>query len=176
MVNIVLTPGQAVTLFGWLRPRESLRWQDVVEAERLTFAFLRKCGLTPKQLHALQPDMSQWARYGGVKLQDAADMVPLWSTNPVQDLRLDIADIIQAQLPSEKLRLLGITFDSMCDMGLSPDLMRLFGYTLQGWINLGLRRTHIEAMTDWQCIMVFNMQRTMALQCLPVQPPDNTQT
>jgi hypothetical protein len=165
MVNIKLTPGQAVTIFSWWKPREILRWQDVIDNDHITYDSLLSCGLQNKQLHSLQPNISEWARYGQVSLTHASKMVPLWNIDPIADLKVDLGDILFAKLGSETLKSMGITYQRLCDIGMSPDTMRMFGFTMYGWINLGLTRSNVERMTDLQVLAVFAMSKSTALQC-----------
>jgi hypothetical protein len=167
-MQIKLTPGQSVTVFSWYSPRILLRWQDVVDSEKLTFDFLSEtCNLTYKQLHQLQPSLAEWALHGGVTLKTAVGMTQLWTFNAITDLQLDIGEIARPKFTAEALKRLGICYSQMKTLGLSPEIMPMFGLTLHSWITLGLERSDVEAMTQEQSINVFSITREGVLQAMP---------
>ena len=56
--HIPLTPGQSVTIHGWMRPKDTLCWTDVLANGRLSMDFLHtKTKITKELLHRMQPDI-----------------------------------------------------------------------------------------------------------------------
>ena len=162
---IQLTPGQAVTLHGWFSPRLTLRWEDVRERDDLTFVECRKAALTLKQLHQLQPAIEEWVRYGGVTIANALEMHELWEFHPLRDLKADLADLLALRFGSEALRRMRVTYEDLLSAGMSPETMRMFGFSVLGWINLGFRKDHLANFTDAQITLVFALTRQAAEHC-----------
>ena len=160
-----LTPGQSVFLHGWWAPSETLSWSDVVAKDAITFDRCRAAKLTLKQLHDLQPDGAAWIRHGGVTLAHAADMADLWHVHPIRDLRADLADIIAMRPPSATLRRMGVSYDDLVAVGMSPETMVLFGYTTLGWATVGFRQHHLANFSDAQIYHLFALTRPSAEQC-----------
>jgi hypothetical protein len=160
-----LTPGQSVYLHGWWTPLETLSWGDVVAKEAITFDRCRAANLSLAQLHALQPDGAEWVRHGGVGLRHAEDMAALWRLHPLADLRADLADLLALRPASAALRKMGVSYDDLVGVGMTPETMVLFGYTALGWASLGFRRSHLALFTDAQIHYVFGLTRAAAEHC-----------
>jgi hypothetical protein len=168
---IRLTPGQSVYLHGWWSPLETLSWNDVVAKEALTFDRCRAARIPLKQLHALQPEAAEWVRHGGATLAHAEDMAELWRVHPLRDLRADLADVLAMRFPSATLRRMGVCYDDLVGVGMSPDTMVLFGYTVLGWAGLGLRQHHLAHFSDAQIHYVFALTRAAAEHCFLQSTP-----
>lgn len=162
---IRLTPGQSVFLHGWWSPLETLSWGDVVAKEGITFDRCRAANISLKQLHVLQPDGVEWVRHGGVVIQHAEDMAGLWRLHPLHDLRADLADLLSLRLASAALRKMGVVYDDLVGVGMTPETMVLFGYTALSWASLGLRQGHLAHFTDAQIHYVFGLTRPAAEHC-----------
>jgi hypothetical protein len=162
---IRLTPGQSVYLHGWFTPLETLSWGDVVAKPAITFDRCRSANLSLAQLHALQPDGAEWVRHGEVGLRHAEDMAGLWGLHPLADLRADLADLLALRPASAALRKMGVTYDDLVGVGMTPETMVLFGFTALGWASLGLRRGHLAHFTDAQIHYVFGLTRAAAEHC-----------
>lgn len=158
-MHIKLTAGQSVFLHGWLHPKPSLRWEDVTEKQSITFARCKDAGLSLKQLFQLQPNITEWVRFGAVRLSDTAEMWDLWQFHPFRDLRADLADILSLRWSCELLRKMGVSYNELVEQGMVPETMRMFSFTLLGWINIGFRAEHLKAFSDPQIVAVFGMTR-----------------
>ena len=163
---ISLTPGQAVFLHGWWNPVGTLSWSDVVAKDSITFDRCRAANLSPKQLHALQADISAWVQHGGVTIRHAAEMADHWRFHALRDLKADLADVLAQRFSSQTLRKLGVTYDDLLAIGMSPESMVFFGFTVLGWTNLGFTRQHLRSFSDAQIHVVFALTRPAAEHCL----------
>lgn len=164
---ITLTPGQAVSIHGWATPRLSLRWRDVADRHDLTYGLCRKLGLTPRDLHRLQPSIAEWVQHGAAGVEHALEMHELWDLHPIRDLRADLADILSLRWGSETLARMRVTYEDLIQAGMTPATMRLFGLTVAGWISLGFSRQHLATMTDADVHAVFLLTRQEVESCLP---------
>lgn len=170
MVQIQLTSGQAVTLHGWMKPRDTLTWQDIMDNENLTFDLCRKCSIQPKQLHKLQPDILSWIQDGGVTLKNVPEMKDIWTINLVKDFKADLADILNLKSSCEELQKMQVTYDCLLALGMTPATMQLFGFTLMNWHMLGLTREHLRYMTDAHIVTLFatsrqNCESSLSMSC-----------
>ena len=186
---ITLTPGQAVTLHSWSRPKQSLQWEDVVENDKITFTKCRECNLSLKQLHSLQPDIREWKHHGGVSLKMLPEMCHLWQVHPIHDMGADLGDLITMRWSAETLRKMGITMEDLKEIGLTADNMCMFGYTLMGWwthirkvsrsrwccpfgatlmgwLGLGLVLEDINIMSEPQIARTFGLTKVAAQRCV----------
>eukprot|EP00961_Rhodomonas_salina_P296281 3936202-Rhodomonas_salina.1 len=143
-----LSPGQAVTLHGWLRPRQTLRWADVVDSPHITYDRCRVARLAPKSLQQLQPSVPEWIAHGGVLLAHAPELAGVWDFDLVTDFRVDLADVLSMRWHADTLRRLRVTYEDLVGIGLTPETMHLFGFSLLGWASLGFRCAHLAALGD----------------------------
>jgi hypothetical protein len=165
-MKITITPGQAVTIHGWMKARTVLTWGDVLNNDKLTFAFLMgTCRLTEHQLHMLQPDLQAWIKYKRAFLEDSPWMT-VWDVNPIQDFKADLADLIRMKWQSETLHKLGVTYEELVRLGLTHDTMLLFGLTLMGWSQVGFCRQHADAIPDSTLYKLFGMPKGSVLASL----------
>ena len=164
-MRIPLTPGQAVTIHGWIRARQSLTWADVLAQESLTFAKLISFNLSEQDLYILQPDLQAWVRPGKAALADCPKM-RAWDAHPIRDFKADLADLVGMHWPHEALTRMGVAFDDLLGLGLTAETMNLFGYTLMMWASLGFRRSHAETATPSTLIRLFGMTRQDVLASL----------
>jgi hypothetical protein len=141
-MKIQLTPGQAVTVHGWIKARKILMWGDVLANDALTFKFLTQtCKIPVSELQKLQPDIEAWVQNERAHLEDLPDMVVPWSTSLTQSFKtLDISDIIRMRWDAKTLQKLGVTYRDLCELGLTPDNMPMLGLSLHSWSSIGLTR------------------------------------
>jgi hypothetical protein len=58
---LLLEPIQSVTLHGWLSPKRTLVWEDVVRNDRITVERMVVDARIPQEdLRRLQPDIREW--------------------------------------------------------------------------------------------------------------------
>lgn len=164
-MKIPLTPGQAVTIHGWWRARESLTWADVLSNESLTFGALLGFRLREQDLYLLQPDLQAWIRSGRAALPDCARM-RLWDAHPIRDFKADLADLIAVRWPHEALARMGVTYDELLEIGLTAETMNLFSFTLLMWANLGFGRRHAESVPPNTLFRLFSMSKGDVLASL----------
>lgn len=155
--KIELTPGQAVWVFGWVKARKVLTWGDVLANERLTFEYLHKeCNLPAQQLYLLQPEREAWIKMDKVKLDDI-NFLLTWSTHPIRDMKADLADIAKMNWPADVLKKLGVTYEDLCEIGMTHQTMSLFKLSLHGWSSIGFRRAHASEIPTTDLYRLFRM-------------------
>ena len=107
-MRIPLTPGQAVTVHGWLRPKDTLSWTDVLANPQLTMSYLHSSVNIPKELlHRMQPDIMAWVRAGRVSVEDGPSFLSIWAAHPIRDLKADLADIAAFKWSAKTMRAAG---------------------------------------------------------------------
>jgi len=164
-MKITLTPGQAVTVHGWWRARESLTWGDVLSNEYLTFKKLLEFNIKEQELFVLQPDLHSWIKSGKIMLDDFPRL-RLWSGHPIRDFKADLADMARMQWSVDTLLRMDVGYQDLLDLGLIPETMVLFNYTLAMWASLGFRRVHAENTPNHILFKLFNMSKLDVLASL----------
>jgi hypothetical protein len=164
-MRISLTPGQAVSIHGWVRARQALTWGDVLTNPALDFGKLLSFNLAEQDLYVLQPDLQAWVRPGKAGLADCPKM-RAWDAHPIKDFKADLADLVGTHWPHETLARMGVTYDDLLGLGLTPETMNLFGYTLMMWASTGFRRTHADAIPPHTLFRLFGMAKQDVLASL----------
>ena len=164
-MRITLTPGQAVTVHGWLRARQTLTWGDVLAIQGLDYSKLLSFNLGEQDLYVLQPDLQAWVRSSKATLADCPKM-RAWDAHPIRDFKADLADIVGAHWPHETLSRMGVTYDDLLGLGLTAETKNLFGYTLMMWASTGFRRSHAEVIPPNTLIRLFGMTKQDVLASL----------
>lgn len=164
-MRINLTPGQAVTIHGLWRARESLSWGDVLLNEALTFSTLLSFNITEQNLYVLQPDLQAWIKSKKAILQDCPRMRS-WDAHPVKDFKADLADLIAMRWTSDTITRVGVAYEELLELGLTPETMGLFSFTLMMWHEIGFRRTHAENIPPNTLYRMFGMSKQDVLACL----------
>ena len=164
-MRISLTPGQAVTIHGWMRARQALTWGDVLGASGLTFQTLLSYNLQEQDLYVLQPDLQAWVRASKATLADCPKMRQ-WDAHPIRDFKADLADLVGMHWPHDVLPRIGVDYDELLTLGLTPETMNLFGYTLMMWSSIGFRRAHAEAIPVNTLFRMFGMAKQDVLASL----------
>jgi len=165
-MRIPLTAGQAVMAHGWIKAREYLTWGDVINNDKLTFEYLlRDMRLSEYTLHSLQPDLQAWIRNSKVTLEHCP-FLGQWGAHPIEDFKADLADLIRMRWQVDTYKKLGISFQDLVGLGLTPETMMLFGFTLMNWIQLGLTRQYCEGVHEMVLYKLFGMSKIQVLACL----------
>jgi len=165
-MKITLTPGQAVTIHGWVRARQTLSWGDVLATDGATFSRLHgTCSLPESSLHALQPDLAAWTKHGKAVLDDCPKMRS-WSAHPIKDFHADLSDMIRMGWDVPTLQKMGVKYEDLVEIGLNPENMQLFGLTLMGWSTVGMKRSHAELIHPAALYRLFGMTRQDVLASL----------
>jgi hypothetical protein len=68
--------------------------------------------------------------------------------------------------PQEALARMGVDYEELLGLGLTPETMNLFGYTLMMWASVGLRRAHAEAIPANTLFRLFGMAKQDVLASL----------
>jgi len=164
-MKITLTPGQAVSVHGWWRARESLTWGDVLSNEQLSFKKLLDYNLREQDLFLLQPDIQSWIKAGKITLDDFPRL-KLWGGNPIRDFKADLADMARMQWSVDTLLRMDVGYQDLVDLGLIPETMVLFNYTLAMWASLGFRRVHAENTANHILFKLFTMTKQDVMAAL----------
>jgi hypothetical protein len=165
-MRISLTAAQAVMAHGWIRAREYLTWGDVLANDKLTFQYmLQEMELSEYTLHSLQPDLHAWIRNNKVTLEFCPHL-SLWDAHPIHDFKADLADLIRMRWQVEFYKKMGVLFTDLVQLGLTPETMMLFGFTLLNWIQLGLTRKFCENVHEMLLYKLFGMSKMQVLSCL----------
>lgn len=157
-MRILISPGQAVTIHGWLRARQGLTWGDVLLVKSLTYETLLSYNIPEQDLYILQPDLQAWIRAGRASLADCPKM-RAWDAHPIRDFKADLADLVTMRWSHDLLARMGVDYDELLGLGLTPETMNLFGYTLMMWSSLGFRRAHAEGMPANTLLRLFGMAK-----------------
>ena len=165
--HIPLTPGQSVTIHGWLRPKDTLCWTDVLANGSLTMDFLNnKTKITKELLHHMQPDIKAWVQSGRVRIEDAPQFMHVWPAHPFNDLKADLDDVINFKWDAKTMRATGVAYSDLCDAGMTHETMAFFGYTLYEWSTLGFGRAEAELLSVPDTWRLFHMNKADVLRCL----------
>ena len=165
--SIPLTPGQSVTIHGWMRPKTTLSWTDVLANERLTMQYLHSSTKIPKELlHRMQPDIQSWVQANRANLSDAASFIHVWDAHPIKDLKADLGDIIDFQWDAKTMRQAGMGYSDLKEVGMTHEMMAVFKYTLYEWSTLGFSRTDAEAVDSPTLARLFCLTKADVLRCL----------
>lgn len=144
--SLRLTPVQSCQIHGWLNPRRTLHWDDVVGNNHMTLSSLIQNGLTAADLKTLQPDVRMWIKHKNVGLRDVPSMVE-WPLHPVQHLRANLGDLATAHYQPALMLRLGITYEYLRQgMRMDDDWMRVLRYKPNEWAEIGFGRDQAVAM------------------------------
>ena len=166
-MRIKLTPGQMVYLHGWMAPKKTLTWGDVLSHPHLTLQFLLSANLPLHQLHQLQPDAKAWAKNGRADLHDCP-LMGQWGAHPIHDFRAEIGELVNLRWPAEALVRMGVTYEDLVGLGLTPATMALFTHlTLVGWAQLGFRKEHALRVHEPALVALFGLPKADVLRSLP---------
>lgn len=166
-MKIPLTPGQAVTIHGWMRPKETLSWTDVLANPRLTMGYLNGSLNIPKELlHRMQPDITAWIKAGRVSLEDGPSFLSIWAAHPIRDLKADLADIAAFNWSAKTMRAAGVSYSDLKEAGMTHETMAVFKYTLYEWSTLGFTKADAEALPAHALGALFGLTKPDVLRCL----------
>ena len=152
-----ITPRVSIQIFGWFnQPHTVLMWADVM-ALNLTWRKLRdEHEFTPQQLHTLQTDKQQWIHRGGLRLADLPEML-MFPVNPLTDMLADIGELCTMQWDQETLAAMGVSYEQMERLGMTPKIMGFFRFPLSGWVALSLRSEHVRDWSEQDAIATFGL-------------------
>ena len=167
-MKVTLTPGQAVTVFGWISPKLQLTWSDILNNENVTFRFLtERVNLSCAKLFQVQPDGQMWIRSKKAFLGDCPAMFDTWKLHPLRDFKCDLGDIIAAEWSAETMKRMEVDYDTLLGAGLTVDTMVLFKHiTLAGWVTLGFQKKHAVCVHAELLGRIFNMNKNDILRAL----------
>ena len=164
-MRIPLTAGQSVTIHGWVTPKSTLTWSDVLGDERLTFVFLHNYTHISKEfLHRLQPDIGAWVAAKRVEWSDAP-ILTNWGAHPIRDLKADLGDLVSTSWGASLMHKVGVTYADLVEAGMTPDSMVLFGYSLNDWITLNFTESDAAGFSAPALGRLFGLTRTGVSRC-----------
>jgi hypothetical protein len=164
--GLEIKPRQSIAIFGlWDQPRLVLEWSDIT-SRNLTWVFLRtQIGLTSTQLKRIQPNPVEWVNRACIKLHDLPDMT-CFPVNPFTHLHADLAEVWSMHWTADTLKQLNVTYDQLRARGMTPTVMKHFGFTLSQWMNLGLLEDHVAHMDDDSTNGLFEMCREEVIEII----------
>ena len=155
---IRLDAEQSLMLYGFLRPKRTLTWRDVLENRGITLSACVQVGLPSERLYRMQPDIKEWIRYERATVNDCAHMGP-WRPHPFRDLGCkSIGELIlyRDAMPPKLLIDASVTVqDLRARHGLTPDIMIMLRYSIDDWIALGMDEDTIVQIDDTQWPRLF---------------------
>jgi hypothetical protein len=164
-MRIKLTAGQSVTIHGWMNPKDTLSWVDVLADERLTFSFLHNyTNISLVLLHRLQPDIGAWVSAKRVELLDTPTLLP-WGAHPIRDLKADLGDLVYMGWKANMMHAMGVTYHDLVEAGMTPDSMILFGFTLYDWSILGFSEADAAGFSAPALGRLFGLTRADVSRC-----------
>jgi hypothetical protein len=134
-------------------------------SETLVFPKLLSFNITEQELYVLQPDLQAWMRNGKATLADCPKMKS-WDAHPIKDFKADLADLVGMHWPHDCLTRMGVTYEELLGLGLTPETMNLFGYTLMMWASVGFRRQHADSIPANTLFRLFSMAKQDVLASL----------
>ena len=165
-MRIPLTAGQAVTIHGWMNPKETLTWTDVLNNEALTFGFLHGSARIAKELlHRMQPDITAWVSSGRAGIEDLQHLGP-WGAHPIRDLKADLGDVIHMRWGAQALSRAGVTYSDLVEAGMTHESMGLLGFTLYDWGLIGFTEADAEKIPAAILGRLFNLTPSGVARCL----------
>ena len=172
MKIITLQPYQAVRLYGWFSRhlKTSLAWSDVCTHSEITMQLCIDNGISLANLKLVQPSLLEWKKHGSLCLTQLPKLSATFDAHPVKDLQADLADIISMRWSASELHDLGVTYQDLLDIGMVAGTMRLFGYSLLGWITLGFTCQDMQTISDADIYLLFGMSKMNAERCFGIPP------
>jgi hypothetical protein len=61
---------------------------------------------------------------------------------------------------------MGVTYDNFIELGLTPETMLLFGFTLTNWELLGFSKKHCQHVNDAVLYKLFNLSKPQLMAVL----------
>jgi hypothetical protein len=61
---------------------------------------------------------------------------------------------------------MGVVYEELLELGLTPETMNLFNYTLMMWFSVGFKRHHAEVVPPNTLFRLFGMSKMDVLACL----------
>ena len=130
-----LTARQATLLYGRLRTKPTLTWNDIV-ARKLTFDGLLAVGIPVRELILIQPDPVQWVQHAGVDLRHLRKMME-WPANPFDHLGADLADVLALKLSVVEMVRMEVTYGQLVRHGMDARTELMFKFAPEEWELLG---------------------------------------
>lgn len=157
--GIQLTPTQSVSLHGWLKPRKVLTWADVVENEGITVQKMTAFKINQAQMKLLQPDIHEWINRKGVGYAEVPYMFE-FPLHPISHLHGDLSTLLEYRYGARLLKRLGLGYQEMRCIGMNAAWMKMFRFSIQEWITLGLTTADVRAdMSEEDTLEVFGKTR-----------------
>jgi hypothetical protein len=131
-----LTSRQATLIHGWLRVREFLTWDDVLD-KNLTLGRLIELGCRARDVMTMQPDPREWALHAGATVEHARYMMHAWPAHPLRDLGADLGDVLAQRFTAYELVQMGVTHAELVGAGMGARFEGMFKFSEEEWACLG---------------------------------------
>ena len=73
---IRLESEQSIALYGFINPKTTLTFRDVLENAKITLASCIACGVPASKLQRMQPDIKKWIQHGKTTIHDTPHLEP----------------------------------------------------------------------------------------------------
>ena len=133
-----LTARQATLLHGWIRARQYLTWDDVLQ-KRLTLDSLISAGCRARDVVTMQPNARLWAVHAGASITHARYMMQAWPAHPLRDLGADLGDVLAQKFTAAELVQMGVTHGDLVRAGMTARFEGMFKFAEWEWETLGKR-------------------------------------
>lgn len=160
---LVLTPLQSVTLHGWLSPKRTLTWGDVVANDRITpKRLLVDAGIPPDDIRRLQPDVYEWIEKKYVSYEDVPYMA-MFPLDPLEHLHGDVSTLVTHRYPCWLLRDIGINYRRLRDRHhMDARWMAMLGLSIQASCAQPTQNTCVVAWISDTVPTLFRMEKEWA--------------
>jgi hypothetical protein len=164
---IELTSSQAISIHGWLHPTRILCWNNIRSNANITLSKLLSVGVSDRDLHYIQPNVSEWIAQKGVDFSNVPQMLR-WPLHPIDDLGADLSDIMMGMYEADVLLQLHVNYDYLVSLKMGWGHMPLFHYTLKDWVSLGFSRKHTTTLSVEECRVIFGLERPLLHDAIEV--------
>jgi hypothetical protein len=107
---ILLNPLQSIKIHGWLNPKRTLCWEDVLRYDELTVMNLVDDGMLRREdLKLIQPNIYEWIEKKYVSYEDVPYMT-CFPLDPIIHLHGDISTLATYKYSFEVMQEIGMNF------------------------------------------------------------------
>lgn len=107
---ILLNPLQSIKIHGWLNPKRTLCWEDVLRYDELTVMNLVDDGMLRREdLKLIQPNIYEWIEKKYVTYEDVPYMT-CFPLDPIIHLHGDISTLATYKYSFEVMQEIGMNF------------------------------------------------------------------
>lgn len=160
---VLLTPLQSVTIHGWLYPKRTLSWDDIVANDSITVKKLAvDANISQESLKLIQPDIYEWIHKKYVSYDDVPYMTG-FPLNPITHLNGDISTLVQHRYSPQVLSAVGLDYGKLQMNHLNVRWMKMLNFTLREWMTLGMTVQDVASLSNSDIAEVFGAKKEAIL-------------